>query len=147
MKTLVIAMITALLGPAIAWSCSCNPVTPQQNFCNCDAVFSGTVEAISVADDIRYVDLLVTQVWRGSPPATVTVSTAALEQWCGVEGFDLGEEWLIYGYGSGAAYSTGYCDRTQQFPIHPEDAAFLQSPDCTVPVDPETWGRLKATYR
>jgi hypothetical protein len=151
-KTLATGLSALVLAAGTAWACSCLPVTPEENYDQSVAVFSGTVLSVTLevlpGGTFRKVTALVTGCWKGSPGGLATVWTYEDEDVCGIETFAVGEEWLFYASSSGlGGFFTTLCDRSQQFPILQEDADFLGPAGCPVSVDAVSWGQVKATYR
>lgn len=131
-----------LLAPKPCAACSCEgpPGTPMEELASHDVVLAGRiVEIVEPADFRRQEYLLVTfavsSVWKGEVPQVVTVSTAPNGALCGYP-FELGEQYLVYGYSSVDGLHAGLCSlRTNVLSAATEDTQQLGDPIATWPVD------------
>ena len=150
MKILAVTLVL-LLGARPAAACWCGDVTRQELYDNSSAVFSGVVASVefgSLVEPTRY-ELTVTACWKGVSELG-SVVTVWSDGWssCSFGAAALGEEWVIYASGPTDGLFTDQCDPNEQVPLAPGHAAFLGPSSCgPVPIENETWGKIKTTYR
>ncbi len=128
---LVIAIVGVMLATAVqpVSACSCiMPGPPNEGFEQAHAVFSGKVTAISGGTNIlsglmelaglggsgiygRLVTFAVTDSWKGVETAEVKVRTGIGGGDCGYP-FDVGSEYLVYGFEDGSRLTAHICSRT-----------------------------------
>lgn len=81
---LVGALLGVLLIPVLAspaWSCTCVRVTDRQALASADVAFTGTVEDKRTSS----VTVAVAEVYKGSPPQRVELTTGSASTACGAE--------------------------------------------------------------
>lgn len=125
LRAAVIVGLLAGFGVAVeatpAFACSCKISSPQEMFDAADAVFVGTATSIedsnaagptfSSVDPIT-VTFDVSEIRKGTVPATARVRTARSSASCGYE-FAEGGRYLVYaGVGPDGAWATGLCSGT-----------------------------------
>jgi hypothetical protein len=80
-----------------AYACQCSPGVPDRLFENSDVIFSGKAskvyEVYSFLENQQYVSFVNVTSWKGIDTESVTVRA---EQWCGVNRFNGGTEYLVY---------------------------------------------------
>lgn len=105
-----------------------------------DAVLAGrVVEIVEPVDftvqEYLLVTFAVSSVWKGEVQQITTVSTAPNGAQCGYP-FELGEQYLVYGYSSVDGLHAGLCSlRTNVLSAATEDTQQLGDPVATWPVD------------
>ena len=121
-----------LLSPRHADACSCDAIGPPcQNAFRVDAVFLGTVRAITTyttADPPyprRRVVFAVERAFRGIQDATAQVTTGMGGGDCGYE-FKDGERYVVYAHRIDGRLVTGICTRTRLASQAADDLAFLE---------------------
>lgn len=90
--------------------------SPEEAIATADALFEGTVTAISSNTETdfggRAVALTIERAWKGVSGSSVTVATASNSAACGYP-FQVGETYLVYGYRSKAGkLQVSLCSRT-----------------------------------
>ncbi len=151
-----------LLAPRPCAACSCEgpPGAPMEELASHDAVLAGrVVEIVEPADFTAQESLLVTfavsSVWKGDVQQITTVSTAPNGAQCGYP-FELGDQYLVYGYSSVDGLHAGLCSlRTNILSAATEDTQQLGDPIATWPVDdsddcctvPEILGRWQTASK
>ncbi|MEJ2853397.1 MULTISPECIES: hypothetical protein [unclassified Saccharothrix] len=121
-------VVTAVMSAAVltgtASACSCLPYdTEPQRYARADHVFSGYVSASTVLergkpnyiwDDLRAYTVQVDTVYKGSVPATVTVTTYYAGSMCGLSLY-VGESYLVFAWSGATAgeVSSHYCSGTR----------------------------------
>ena len=112
-------------------ACRCVPRTPEEDFSAADAVFSGTVAAVTRLDSEvhAFVDWL--EVWKGVLPAgtLVRVVTAGSSAECGFP-FQEGEELVIFARAPSGSLETDSCTGTGQ--LTRADATTILGPPAAV---------------
>lgn len=107
------------------YACSCAmPSSASVEMRNSGAVFAGKVvsaERDNLAGGYSQMSVTfeVSDVWKGNVKDTVVVTTGMGGGDCGSD-FVVGEEYLVYAYGSGP-YSTSSCSRTSVLSAATED--------------------------
>lgn len=80
-----------------AYACQCSPAGPERSFEDSDVVFSGKVskvdEVYSFLEKEQYVSFANITSWKGVDTKSVTIRA---EQWCGLNRFNEGIEYLVY---------------------------------------------------
>lgn len=118
--TVTLALVL-LFNITTAYACSCAPPgTPQESLQDSTAVFSGQViridtpaavgGIISTADPLK-VTFQVIEIWKGPLGNPLIVQTARDSVSCGYN-FLIGQEYLVYAYGSESDLQTNICTRT-----------------------------------
>ena len=135
MRTLISAaalLITIHADRASACSCAASG-PPCQGYFQVDAVFAGTVTAISEVNDHgddplferRVVRLATQRAFRGVEGPTVDVFTGTGGGDCGYA-FKTGEQYLVYAFRRQGRLTTGICSRTRPLAEAGEDLKFIQ---------------------
>ncbi|MGH3362084.1 MAG: hypothetical protein ACRDOM_06460 [Nocardioides sp.] len=121
------AMLVALAGlvllsPAPAWACSCAPPpTGAEEFTtSADVVIVGTIthrepppEPVSSTLDPATYTVAVSRVMRGEAGPTTWVLSAMSGASCGLEGIELGEEYVVFADREGGELWANGCGGTQ----------------------------------
>ena len=131
-----------LLAPKPCTACSCEwpPGSPVEELASHDAVLAGrVVEIVEPADftlgEYLQITFAVSSVWKGESQQMVSISKAADGTMCGYP-FELGEQYLVYGYSSEEGLHTGLCSlRNNVLEAATEDIEQLGAPIATWPVD------------
>lgn len=149
MKIMVLALVLLLLGSGPASACWCVGQTLQEWFDSSDAVFSGICISQEPGDFDTRMEFMVTACWKGvSVQGSTVIVFAPGPYWDCSWGAGVGQEWVIYGGNYPGGFFTDQCKPNEQVPLSPEHAAFLGPSTCTpLPVEAETWGKIKAIYR
>lgn len=129
------AFVTVLvLSSRTAAACEClGGGPPCQNYFQVDAVFVGTVRAISTiggTPDATFqrhsVTFTIERAFRGVEGMTVDVATGVGGGDCGYE-FKAGERYLVYAYKNGrTGLSTSICSRTRPMSAAGDDLSFIE---------------------
>ena len=124
-KRLNILFISLLIG--LSLPCDCDlPPTPENGFEMADVVFSGQV--IQIVEDwnnfLNEVSISVSSIWKGEIANEVLILTGIDDGLCGYS-FEIGFEYLIYGYYSGNEIWTDICTRTNFLEYANEDLDYL----------------------
>src|SRR5262249_41583039 len=129
------AFVTVLvLSSRTAAACEClGGGPPCQNYFQVDAVFVGTVRAISTiggTPDATFqrhsVTFTIERAFRGVEGMTVDVATGVGGGDCGYE-FKAGERYLVYAYKNGrTGPSTSICSRTRPMSAAGDDLSFIE---------------------
>lgn len=98
MKRLPAALLIFLTAAASAVACSCLPQTALQKLEASKAVFVGRVVGLREEGRTRHYEFEVAEAFKGSPPATVTVTSSGEGSMCGSY-FDRDQSYLIYANG------------------------------------------------
>ena len=133
-KIFLIAASLLVLNTNSAIACSCLPTTPQQNYKNSKAVFTGKVIDIVDHSDstpvasgslagfkIRFE---VSNVWKGKIEKQQLVLTSDSSASCGYS-FEKGKEYLVYASNQGSQLETGLCSGTKPLANARPDLAVL----------------------
>lgn len=139
-----------LLGNA-AQACTCADwPTSEEALAASSAVFSGRI--IQVADVVApnrwpMKVALMTRIdcWKGTVPDRPIVWTEENDAVCGYD-FHTGEEYLVYAKSTTLGFYVDLCWRVLLLRGAGADLALLGTPDCTVAVQPTTWGGIKALF-
>jgi hypothetical protein len=132
MKRILVAMVMALVGTAVAappcWACSCAPSTPKQKAESADVVFTGKVLKItggdtsngSYGDDNVKVRFRVGKVYKGNPRRHTKVFTNESGAACGYH-FKKGEKYTVFAdrHNNGTKH-TNLCSGTKKGSIDPD---------------------------
>jgi hypothetical protein len=78
----------------------------------------------SSADPVSVL-LEVRDVWKGVDTTQVWVWTAKHGESCGYEGFEVGQEYVVFAYGEPERLETGLCERTKPLASAAADLAAL----------------------
>lgn len=80
-----------------AYACQCSPGGADRLYEDSDVIFSGKVskvdEVYSFLENEQYVSFVNITSWKGIDTESVTIRA---EQWCGVNRFNEGAEYLVY---------------------------------------------------
>ena len=122
-----LALGIALLGiwlsasAGTSYACSCLPPgSPTEALDYSDAVFRGRATSAHVDETTRIIttEFDVSVVWKGPLNRTISITTGMDGVSCGIGGFSLGAEYIVYSYGG----STGICGRTHNLAMgFPDD--------------------------
>jgi hypothetical protein len=113
------------------YACSClPPVPPQDAMSEAAVVFAGQVTNVAPAagdaggPQLIPVTFEVSQVWKGSADAQMTVRTERDSAACGYP-FEAGREYIVYAYLGDNLLQTNLCSRTAPIENADEDLAAL----------------------
>ena len=124
-KRLNIVFISLLIGLSLPCDCDLTP-TPENGFEMADVVFSGQV--IQIVEDwdnyFNEVSISVSYLWKGEIANEVLILTGIDDGLCGYS-FEIGLDYLIYGYYSGNEIWTDICTRTNLLEYANEDLDYL----------------------
>jgi hypothetical protein len=141
----LLAGFGVVVGATPAFACSCKLFSPQEMFDRSDVVFVGTATALedsnaagptfSSADPIT-VTFDVSEVRKGTVPASAKVRTARSEISCGYE-FAKGGHYLVYaGVDTDGAWVTGLCQGTTVVPVEEPRPTTSAAPTTTFAAAP-----------
>jgi len=148
MRIFAVVVIAVLCERAEACRCTA-PGSPLEELAKSDAVLSGTVTAVEVDAtgpmpfDIATV--AVEECWKGGVAGSVRIVTPASSAACGTE-FVVAVRYLIYAESIGGRLHTNLCTRTTLLEGAQEDLDALGDPQCTTPIEPGTWSKVKRIY-
>ena len=128
----ILLFLVASAGTSLACTCMHLRGGPAAGFAAASAVFSGRVIEITegepspLAPWIRNlaVKFRVERSWKLARKGEVTVFTVNTSSLCGFP-FSVGERYLVYAHGRGAALSTDICTRTALLTHAGEDLEYL----------------------
>ena len=128
----VFALVSFVWAPH-ADACSCMRQSPEEAIAAAEALFEGTVTAISTNDETpfrgRAVSLTVNRAWKGVTGTAVTVATASNSAACGYP-FQDGETYLVYGYRTRSGdIQVSLCSHTKPITDAKADLKLLGKPD------------------
>jgi hypothetical protein len=153
-RLVLITLVTigaSLFAPQSGRACSCtSPSPPLVALERADAVFTGIVLSIEPTTDshMLVVSFLITGAWKGVSFVT-TVFTSGSSASCGFT-FQESKEYIVYTHRyvlacCGLKTMTDMCTRTKLISQAQEDLDGLGKPE-GLPLEPATWGRVKALY-
>lgn len=116
-----ILLLELVLNVTPTWACSCFPLrSPNEEMNESTAVFSGQVIRINIPDHfggMRSVGnpltatFTVYKIWKGPHKNPIVIQTTRDSASCGYN-FEVGQEYLVYSYGSPSNLQTNICTRT-----------------------------------
>lgn len=112
---IVLAGATLLAGASTpAAACTCVQLDLASLAKQYDAVFVATPVSVDEEDGQRVYEVRVSDVYKGSPGSTTTVTTAASDATCGIE-LDMDEQYMILGKAAknGGDVETNTCSGTR----------------------------------
>lgn len=143
------------ISPAPAQACSCAMPSPvSEELERKTAIFSGRVTQItepewgptrSSAAPVE-VRLEADTVWKGEVSQIATIYTAMSTDSCGYGNFRVGQEYLVYAYGSPDRLETGLCERTTLLSGAAEDLQQLGAGYAPLPSPPAQGRSLAWTF-
>jgi hypothetical protein len=114
-------LLGLFLNGTPAWACSCFPHrSPQEELAESAVVFSGQVIQINNSAQTRgffgseillTVTFNVYEIWKGPQENPIVIKTTPNSASCGFN-FEVGQEYLIYAFGSKSNLQTNICTRT-----------------------------------
>jgi hypothetical protein len=130
------------LTPSTSYACSCVVGAPSDYVEWADAVFVGTLaemeppprRAIMSSSDPNTYTFLVTRVLEGEVDATTTVESAMSGASCGLEGMQVGREYVVFATDDNGVLESGLCGGTR--PANPGYVERVEQ--VTGPAEPST---------
>ncbi|MEJ8545914.1 hypothetical protein [Brevibacillus borstelensis] len=110
-------LLSFVFTPSIAYACSCAPPpAPEEALEQAEAVFAGTVSAVTPTKYGTDVQFQVGNTWKGVNKSEVLVVTGRGDADCGFV-FQTGSEYLVYAhpdtyYSESGGLATNICTRT-----------------------------------
>lgn len=133
LSLLLIAFVLGIIwaSPERAAACSCAyPADAVTELKNADAVFSGTVTAVTRPWIVRsslqpvHATIAVDRFWKGSGRPAVTVATANATASCGFP-FESGKQYLVFARGDSGTLTATICSRSKLLADAADDLAAL----------------------
>ena len=141
---LALGLLAAAAGTSIACTCGPDWPTPQEEFEQSAAVFTGRVLSMEpLPFGAADVEIQVYLGWKGITGSRMIAYNPSGSM-CGYP-FEVGHEYLVYARGAPESLSTGQCGRTTAIESAGEDLEAL-GPPTVVSADKSKWGTLKARY-
>ncbi|WP_457208924.1 hypothetical protein [Nocardioides sp. P5_C9_2] len=103
-------MVLAVQAPASA--CTCQPADAERQTSRADAVFIGTVDGVTRADQQLEMAVTATRVYKGTVERSTTVTTARQTTACGIGVPTPGADYLFIVRGDAPPYLATSCDGT-----------------------------------
>lgn len=116
----VVLGITVVGGASPAFACSCAAGTLRDHADGADVVFRGTLVAVTPPADSTASDALVTYdiqartAFKGSVEYATQVVSAASGASCGLEGMQVGAEYVFFATGTTPPFQASLCGGTER---------------------------------
>jgi hypothetical protein len=119
---LIVLLVTCMF--ALSLSCSCLPLSMDDQHKASNLIFVGRVMETLPSTNNKQVRFKVAHVYKGKNTPTITITTASDSAMCGYN-FETGKDYLVYGTTKNRTHSVSLCSRTTELDQACTDLTYL----------------------